>query len=316
LRSNKAQLLVLVLPLLVVQALQQVQALPPRPVRPLLAYQWEWRLPLLLLLLLQLLSLLTKMMQLHQLQQLQQLQIRTDFCHSEKTPQVGRFFCVKHFNPLMSLKAPLIVGLTALLSACQGINPVMDTANLLLPSSDFIAHYQQGVEYLKVGHSGRQAAMALGGRKYDGAVVNEYWYSGQREMLHLKNGRLHNAMGMTQEVRAQTPMAPSWEAISDAAAHKTGTLVWSRTRDLQPGYRYGVVEYVTSKRIEPSQAQQALVSNTAQWFEDQVKSKTPDGKVWHYTEQFAVVGSRVMYSLQCVGRDLCLSLQPLGVVKP
>lgn len=221
----------------------------------------------------------------------------------------------------MTFKAVPLIFVATLLSACQatnGINPVLDTGSLLFPSSDFSAHYQQGFEYLLVDHDGHKAAMALGSRQSDGPVLHEYWYSGQREMLHLQNGRLHNVLGMTQEVRAQTTTTPSWQAITEATANTTGggALVWSRTRDVQPGYRYGVVEYIISKQIEPTKAQQAAAGQPAVWFEDQVKSKTQDGKAWLYTELFAVVNSRVVYSQQCVGPELCLSLKPLGVMKP
>jgi Group 4 capsule polysaccharide lipoprotein gfcB, YjbF len=239
----------------------------------------------------------------------------------EKAPRQGRFFCALHFNAIMFFKTTFLVFLAALLSACQsvnGVNPVLDTGRLLFPSDDFSAHYKPGFEYMLVDHEGHKAAMALGWRQSDVPVVNEYWYSGQREMLHLQNGRLHTVVGMTQEVRAQTPNVPTWQAIVDATANTSGggALVWSRTRDVQPHYRYGVVEYIISKHIQPTKAQQALVAQPALWFEDQVKSKNQDGKEWLYTELFALVNDRVVYSQQCVGPTLCLRLQPLGVMKP
>lgn len=217
----------------------------------------------------------------------------------------------------MNFKAIFAVLFGCLLSACQGINPVMDTARLLFPPGDISAHYQPGTEYLLVDHAGHKAAMALGWRKAEGAVVQEYWYSGQREMLHLLNGRLYNVMGMTHELRAPMPAVqtvratPSWQAIAEAAQSRThdGALVWSRTRDVQPGYRYGVVEYITSKQVPPTRAQQALIGRPADWYEDQVDSKTQDGQAWRYTDVFAVANGRVVYSLQCVGPNLCLHLQ-------
>lgn len=221
----------------------------------------------------------------------------------------------------MHHKAIPTIFLAALLCACQGMNPSLDTARVMFPSGELTANYQPGVEYLQVGHAGRKTAMALGWRTTAGPLVHEYWYSGQREMLHLLNGRVFGVMGMTQELRAQVPAnppAPSWQAIAEATQSKAsgGALVWSRTRDVQPGYRYGVVEYITSRQTQPTQAQQALTGQAAVWFEDQVESKAKGGQTWRYTEQFAVVNNRVVYSLQCVGPDLCLRLQPLGVVKP
>lgn len=211
--------------------------------------------------------------------------------------------------------------LSFLLSACQGVNPVLDTVGVLFPSSAPSAHHQSGFEYLKASDGGHGVDLALGWRKTDGLAVHEYWYSGQREMLHLLNGRLFNVIGAKQELRVQSPVnpaAPSWQAITAAKQSKAsgGALVWSRTRDLQPGYRYGVVEYITSRQIKPTDTQRELASSAAVWFEDQVESKTKDGQVWRYKELFAVVDNRVVYSLQCVGPDLCLRLQPLGVIKP
>lgn len=227
----------------------------------------------------------------------------------------------------MHYKAFPSIFLAALLCACQGVNPSLDTARAMFPSIALRINYQPGVEYLQVSHGGHKAAMALGWRKADGPVVHEYWYSGQREMLHLLDGRMFSVMGMTQELRTQVPAnpaAPSWQAIAEATQSKAsgGALVWSRTRDVQPGYRYGVVEYITSRQIKPTPAQQAqltrltLAAETAMWFEDQVEGKAQDGQTWRYTEQFAVANNRVVYSLQCVGPDLCLRLQPLGVMKP
>ena len=221
----------------------------------------------------------------------------------------------------MHHKVVLSVFLASLLCACQGINPVLDTARMVFPANDPSAHYQPGFEYLKVSYASHSADLALGWRKKDGPVVHEYWYSGQREMLHLLNGRLFNVVGVMQELRAQVPVnpaAPSWQAIADAAQSRTngGALVWSRMRDVQPGYRYGVVEYITSRQIKPTEAQQALAGQRAEWFEDQVESKKQDGQAWRYKELFAVANNRVVYSVQCVGPDLCLRLQPLGVMKP
>ena len=219
----------------------------------------------------------------------------------------------------MNYKSICAVVLGCCLSACQGVNPVLDTVGVLFPTSEPSAHHQVGFEYLRVSYAAHRVDLALGWRTTDGPVVHEYWYSGQREMLHLLNGRLFNVIGVTQELRAQLPVnpaAPSWQAIAMASQSKAngGALVWSRTRDLQPGYRYGVVEYIASRQIKPSDEQKAWASSAAAvWFEDQVESKTRDGQVWRYMEWFAVVDDRVVHSLQCVGPDLCLRLQPLGV---
>mgnify|MGYP000054668485 CR=1 FL=1 len=198
------------------------------------------------------------------------------------------------------------------LLGCQGINPVVDTAALLSPMNRWDATYQKGLKYLQVSLNDRKSAMALGYRRLQGLDVHEHWYSGQREMLHLMNGRIVEVQGMTYEVRRQSEKTPSWRDLAESKK----PLVWSRTKDLMPGYRYGQVEYIISQWVVPTRQEAALVSKPAQWFIEQVKSKTADGREWLYNETFAVLDNQVIYSEQCVAPDLCLTLRPLGVVKP
>jgi len=199
------------------------------------------------------------------------------------------------------------------LVGCQGFNPVADTFSTLLPQGAASATYQPGLEYLQVSLNGRYAAMALGYRQTQGVDVHEHWYSGQREMVYLVNGRVVEVQGMTHELRKQSDKVPSWHDLAESKR----PLVWSRSKDLMPGYRYGQVEYIISQRVEPTQQEAALVNQPAQWFIEQVKSKTADGREWLYNETYAVVNNQVIYSEQCVAPELCLTLRPIGmVVKP
>lgn len=197
-------------------------------------------------------------------------------------------------------------------AGCQGFNPVVDTARAVFVASDAPVLYQSGFEYLQVQVDGRQAAMALGQRRNDGRHTHEYWYSSQREMLYLQNGRIHQVMGMTHEVREQRQQAPDWAQLAQSRM----PFVWQRTLDVQPGYRYGVQEDVVTQRLAADQVNQALVAQPADWFEDIVTSKSADGRPWHYRQVFAVVNHQVVYSEQCVAPRLCLTLRYLGVVKP
>ena len=198
------------------------------------------------------------------------------------------------------------------LLGCQGFNPVVDTVASLAPIGRSGVTYQQGLEYLQVSLNGRDSAMALGYRRLQGLDVHEHWYSGQREMLHLMNGRIVEVQGMTHEVRRLSSQAPTWRDLAESKK----PLVWSRSKDLMPGYRYGQVEYIISQWVVPTRQEAALVSKPAQWFIEQIKSKTADGREWLYNETFAVLNNPVIYSEQCVAPDLCLTLRPLGVVKP
>lgn len=214
-------------------------------------------------------------------------------------------------NLRLSRVTSVICGLTALMG-CQGFNPVVDTFSSLTPGAASHVDYQQGLEYLQVILNGRESSMALGYRRVQGGDMHEHWYSGQREMLHLMNGRVVEVQGMTHELRRQSEKTPSWHALAESKR----PLVWRRTKDLMPGYRYGVVEYVISQWVEPTRQEAALVKQPAQWFIDQVKSKTADGQEWLYNETYAVLNNQVIYSEQCLAPEVCLKLRPLGLVKP
>lgn len=196
------------------------------------------------------------------------------------------------------------------LVACQGANPVVDTFSSLLPKGATGRMYQPGLEYLHITLDGRDAAMALGYRQVKGLDVHEHWYSGQREMLYLVNGRVVEVQGMTHEIRKQSDKAPRWQDLAESKR----PLVWSRTKDLMPGYRYGQVEYIISQWVEPTPKEAGLVNQPAQWFIEQVKSKTFDGREWLYNETYAVVKNQVIYSQQCFSPEVCLTLRPIGLV--
>ena len=242
-----------------------------------------------------------------------QLQLQLQLLHDklvsaiEKGAPRGAFLLF-----MQSIKFLLgLFGLAAL-AACQGVNPVVDTAQSMFVRFDAQTAYRQGFEYINLHLDGRQAAMALGYRETDGRNVNEFWYSGQREMLHLQNGRIHAALGMTNEVRELRQPAPDWGVL----LQRQGPFVWQRTMDVQPGYRYGVVESVVTQRFTASKAQMAKLAEPAEWFEDLVTSKTQDGRPWSYRQIFALVNLKVVYSEQCLAPHLCFTLQPVGVVNP
>jgi len=198
-----------------------------------------------------------------------------------------------------------------ILSACAGINPTLDMTTLLVPFGAKADSFQPGFEYLAIELNGRKTHMALGYRLYEDNAIHEYWYSGEREMLHMANGRIVEVQGMTNEVRATTKDVPSWQAIADSSQY----LVWSREKDVMPGYRYGLVEYVISQKVTPTAKERDVIKNeNALWVEEEVKSKTADGKEWIYRELFAIVNNQAIFSQQCVSERLCFRLQPLGVV--
>jgi len=186
----------------------------------------------------------------------------------------------------------------------------------LLPKSTQIKLYKPGFEYLAVSLDGRASVMALGERRVYGRGesrhVHEHWYTGQGEMLYLVDGRIQQVLGFTHEWRGQTSMPPIWDAVLSNSRE----ISWRRVLDVMPGYRYNLIDTVTTYKTTAPQRLPDGVSPQAQWVADLVNSKDDDGLEWWYLQKFAVLNSRVVYSEQCIDKALCLKMRPLGVVVP
>lgn len=211
-----------------------------------------------------------------------------------------------------SIRRVFALAVSITLVGCQGINPVTDTAGHFLSNKTPKASFSAGFEYLEVEWQGRKAAMALGYRETQANQVIEHWYSGQGEMLKLLNGRIVQALGMTHEVRNVATNSPVWAEI---LTHRS-PLVWSQTKEVMPGYRYGLKEFVLTKEMTPSAAEKAAATDAAAWVIEEVKTKDEKGKVWAYQQKFALNGNKVIYSEQCLAPEMCFKLKPLGVVVP
>ena len=188
--------------------------------------------------------------------------------------------------------------------------------SILIPQSKLINRYRPGFEYLAVSLDSRASVMALGERTVQGSGdsrhVHERWYTGQGEMLYVVDGRIQQALGFTHEWRGQTSTPPAWEAV----LHNSRELSWRRMLDVMPGYRYNLIDNITTYKTAVPKRLPEGVSPQAQWVADLVSSKGDDGLDWWYVQKFAVLDGRVVYSEQCVAKTLCLALRPLGVVVP
>lgn len=196
-----------------------------------------------------------------------------------------------------------------LLSACQGFSASTDTLGFAFSSflNSNKAFYLPGFEYLEVEFEGRKTLLVLGRRNVEGEDIEEQWYSGVGEMLSLRNGRLNEVFGMTSEMRQTSRNIPKWEQLQ---ANRS-PLTWMRTRELHPGYRYGVNEYVTS---HANGNKQANLQNNQTWVYESVLSQLANGREWLYQEKFQLENGRVVFSEQCVAHNLCFKLKPLGVM--
>lgn len=213
-----------------------------------------------------------------------------------------------------NLKIPLLGAVLLCLTACAGFNPVTDTAGYFFQSSVSAQEkrYVPGFEYLEVEWQGRKSAMALGYRSLNSAQTDEHWYTSQGEMLKLQNGRIVQVLGMTREVRRLSTNTPPW---TNLISHKL-PVVWSQTKDVMPDYRFGLQEFVITQQMNPTSAEQSLIKGATHWIAEEIKSKDATGKTWIYQQKFALANDRVIYSEQCIARDMCFKLKPLGVVVP
>lgn len=159
--------------------------------------------------------------------------------------------------------------------------------------------------YLRVTVEGRAALMVLGSqeRHPDGPI--DVWYSAQREVLRLQNGRLVGAVGLTEEWRAtRLPPLPAWP---DLVSRDT-PLTWTRGRDAMPGYRYGLRDTLHLRRIAaPSRSALAgLPAATLTWFEETTVAGTLPPARYALDPSSPVT---VVYGEQCLNETLCLSWQ-------
>jgi hypothetical protein len=179
--------------------------------------------------------------------------------------------------------------------------------------SSEVLKFARGFEYILIEIEGRNTAMALGNREVltetGRASLHERWYSGQGEMIHMVDGRIHTAVGLTVEWRRQRSNPPAWDLL----AKSSSAVAWSRELDVMPGYRYGQADRIeTQLGIAPNGA--PALPRDATWFVDQVRSPQSLGGDWAYTQTFAIHQGRVVYSEQCLAPTVCFKFKPLGMI--
>ena len=217
-----------------------------------------------------------------------------------------RFIALLLFSTVLcscgSLRPPEYVG--ALTSSMQS----------RVENNDILKDLKPGFEYILIEIDGRKTAMALGSREVmvlqGQEQVHERWYSGQREMIHMVNGRLQTAVGLTVEWRHQRSIPPAWVMVDQTQDH----LTWSRELDIMPGYRFGHTDQLQTRVSSAPKGAPILPSDT-RWFSDWVRSPQPLGGEWVFEQHFALHQGRVMYSEQCLAPTVCFKFQPLGLVR-
>lgn len=181
--------------------------------------------------------------------------------------------------------------------------------------------------YLRVVVGGRVVYLALGYEDSDPHGYAEVWYSAEREVLRFQNGRLIGATGLPVEWRSVSlPALPSWSALSRAEQ----PFRWVRTRDVMPGYSFGVRDALVVRSISPpgQNELQGVDSKSLTWFEEQTGPETftgcsgcfPDKSLppARYAVDFRGGKDAVVYGEQCLAPDLCFTWQrwPVAIHNP
>ena len=216
---------------------------------------------------------------------------------------------------LVTSLAACSTGSTAMLQTLQGALQRQRSTALPKLNPDF--------RYLRVTTDGRVALLALGNVDSHPLGPIEVWYSAQKEVLRLQNGRIVGLVGLNKEWRnVSLPALPAWSAV----AQSKDPLRWERVRDVMPGYRYGVKDSISLRITTPpgSTAIAGRIAEPLTWFEERVEPARTAGIAIPFLgsldldldlppARYAVLIESgietVVYGEQCLARDLCIAWQ-------
>lgn len=201
------------------------------------------------------------------------------------------------------------------LSACSTLesNSVVQTMYRGVPQNvaertEFAPPYH----YLRVVVGGRVVFLASDTPPVDTAGTTSVWYSGGREVLRFNDGRVVAAVGLATEWRGVVaPELPSWSELAVAKE----PLRWTRTRDVMPGYHYGVHDALILRHIAPPKDIELKGVDPAalSWFEERfdtqhggTMSALPRAR---YAVDLGDAKGTVVYGEQCLSAELCFSWQ-------
>ncbi len=165
--------------------------------------------------------------------------------------------------------------------------------------------------YLRVTLDGRPFLLILGYIDKDVASGEsvDVWYTGQGEVLKLKNGRLLGMTGTQSDwLAVRHTSLPSWSFAANMV--DTAFASYGRTRDLKAAYQFGIQEQVNLKRIPVPRlsAMAGVPSSDLVWLEEIYSGGThlPPSQ---FAVRQGVRGTHVVYSWQCLSAQMCLSFQ-------
>lgn len=176
--------------------------------------------------------------------------------------------------------------------------------------------------YIRTTHEGNVGFAWLGHTEKTAEGPVQVYYSASGEVLRIRAGRLVGAAGFPVEWRRAETSGPSWRALAAADAPSTLT----RVRDVMPGYRFGLTDALSIRRIPPPSgtALRGVDPGSLTWFEERFDSSAwatakraltgadaNDG--WLPPARYAVrldgTEPEVVYSEICLAREFCLTWQ-------
>jgi len=223
----------------------------------------------------------------------------------------------------MRTRAAILSMLVALSSCSTAGDSMLQTLQQAVWRKDISAsaRLNPNYRYLRLTIAGRVVLLALGNEDTDLRGPVEVWYSAEREVVRLQNGRLAGAVGLTAEWRnVLLPELPSWSALArgDQVFH------WTRVRDVMPGYRYGLRDALSLRVIPPPRGNElkGMDPQGLTWFEERVDAEpvagpSPGGSLAsnnvlppaRYAVDIRDGKEAVVYAEQCLAPDLCFTWQ-------
>jgi hypothetical protein len=138
----------------------------------------------------------------------------------------------------------------------------------------------------------------------------EVWIGAGGEVLRLQNGRVIGMSGLPVEWRqVSLPAFPAWNAIAGANTSHD----WTRVRDVMPGYRAGIRDHLTLRRIPvPTRSEiRGYEPASLMWFDERLTSTAGPAALppTQYAVEHEDGKETVVYSRQCLAADVCFTWQ-------
>jgi hypothetical protein len=225
-----------------------------------------------------------------------------------------------------SVRALFVAGAAMfLLGACSSdMGAIVDTmrAAVRRDAGTEGVRLNPNLRYLRVTIDGRVAFVARGGVEQHPQGPIESYFSAEREVLRLQNGRLVAAVGTTTEWRrVSLPDLPAWSVLAKAGK----PVQWERVRDVMPGYRYGVRDALVLRVVPPPSRTELreVDPRSLTWFEERSEAGGRSGLVTvvrgdsggdalppaRYAVEIRDGSETVVYGEQCLAPGWCFAWQ-------